>query len=228
LLSHHSLTLSHIAHTITIIKRIEYRRLESPDELEDVYRLRYQAFRREGFIEESAEQRCVDPLDFVDNQYVFGLYLDGKLISSIRLHVLDKNHRQSPSMLVYSDKLDPMLDSGKVLIDPSRFCVDYESSKKYRALPYATLRLPSMASIHFEADQCLTMVRKDHAAFYRKVYQSRQIGESRNYPKVSFQVGLYSTEISKIRTEVLGRYPFFKASIQEKESLFDKESLETL
>jgi hypothetical protein len=68
------------------------------------------------------------------------------------------------------------------------------------------------------------MVRKEHAAFYKKIYQSKPIGETRSlYPYVNFEVGLYSTNIDEIRENVLTQYPFFRSSEQEKASLFDKK-----
>lgn len=207
------------------IEKIEYRRLETPEELEGVFRLRYRAFRRENFIEANTEQRCTDPLDFTENSFILGLFLEGNLVSSIRLHVLDENHRECPSMMVYSDKIDPLLDSGNTIIDLSRFCTDFETSKKYRALPFATIRLASMAALYFKADHGLTMVRKEHAVFYKKIYQSSQIGQTRNlFPYANFEVGLYCTDIEKIRNQVLNRYPFFKASAIEKELLFNREN----
>ncbi len=206
------------------IKRVEYRRLEKPEELEEAYSLRYKSYRRENLIAESPEQRFEDHLDTVDNTHIFGLYLDQKIISSIRLHVLDKNNRQSPSLLVFEDKLRPMLNDGKVIVDPSRFCTDYEASRKYRALPYATLRLAGMAVLYFNADHCLTMVRNEHAAFYKKIYNSVQIGETRPYKSVNFQVALYCADAKIIRANVARRYPFFKANLDEIASLFVRKN----
>lgn len=210
---------------IDFIDKIEYRRLETPEELEEVFRLRYRAFRRENFIEAKTDQRCPDPLDFTENSYILGLFLEDKLVSSIRLHVLDENHRECPSMMIYSDKLEPLLDSGKTIIDLSRFCTDFETSKKHRALPFATIRLASMAALYFKADHGLTMVREEHAVFYKKIYQSRQIGEARSSrPYANYDISLYCTDIERIRNQVLKRYPFFMASADENELLFNKES----
>ncbi|MGB0866612.1 MAG: N-acyl amino acid synthase FeeM domain-containing protein [Granulosicoccaceae bacterium] len=208
------------------VDRIDYVRMESSEQLEEVYRLRYDAYRREDFIEANAERRCLDPFDETDNHLIYGLYLEGKLISSIRIHVLDKMRRESPSTLIYGDTLNPLLDQNKIMIDPTRFTADLEASKKYKALPYATLRIASMASVYFDADYCLSCIRPEHAAFYKKVYRSTQIGDIRYFPKVKFGVVLYKADAKNIRQDVWQRYPFFRAKRGEDDYLFGPQKLQ--
>lgn len=202
------------------VDRIDYTRMETPEQLDEVYRLRYDAYRREDFIEANPERRCLDPFDQADNCMIYGLYLDGKLISSIRFHILDRERRESPSMLMYPELLSPMLDQGLVMIDPTRFTADLEASKTFKGLPYATLRIASMASVYFDADYCLSCIRPEHAAFYRKVFRSEQIGDTRFFPKVKFGVELYRAQVKQIRGDVWARYPFFRANRGEDVRLF--------
>lgn len=206
-----------------LLESIEYRRMETPDQLEDVFRLRYDAYRREQFIEENAEKHCTDPLDKTPNNTIFGVYLHGKLLSSLRIHVLNRTQRESPSNLVFGDKVDPMLDAGKIIIDPSRFVADQAVSRKYRALPYLTLRLAGMATLYYEADHCLSLVRPEHAAFYKKIYRSEKIGEERRFPSINFPVELYCADAKAIRVDVGQRYPFLKATPSELRQVFSTE-----
>ena len=201
------------------VDRIDYQKMQTPEQLEDVYRLRYDAYRREEFIDANADMRCVDPFDQTPNHAVYGLYLEGKLISSLRVHVLNKKYRESPSSLIFSDTLDPLMDRNKVLIDPTRFTTNLDASRKYKALPYATVRVAAMASAYHNADYCLSCIRPEHAAFYKKVCRSEQIGEVRYFPKVNFPVVLYAATKS-ICENVWQRYPFFLAKNGEAERLF--------
>jgi hypothetical protein len=70
-----------------LLDRIEYRRADSAAQREAIFRLRYQAYMRDGTIAPSAEEMFSDPYDERGNVYLFGLYLDGVLASSLRLHV---------------------------------------------------------------------------------------------------------------------------------------------
>ena len=75
------------------------------------------------------------------NAWIFGVYVDGELASSIRLHVA---HRQSPvlpALNVFSDLLSPEIAAGKTIIDPTRFVIDRTASRRYPELCYVTTRL---------------------------------------------------------------------------------------
>src|SRR3979409_2673981 len=78
-----------------LLERVDYRRMETPEEREAVFRLRYSAYLREGAIQPNASERFAAPLDDTSNAWIFGVYIDGELASSIRLHVAT---RQSPDL----------------------------------------------------------------------------------------------------------------------------------
>jgi hypothetical protein len=60
-----------------LLDRIEYRRADSAAQREAIFRLRYQAYMRDGTIAPSADRMFSDPYDDRGNVYLFGLYLDG-------------------------------------------------------------------------------------------------------------------------------------------------------
>src|ERR1700733_16238680 len=107
-----------------LVSRIECRRADSAAEREAIFRLRYQAYLREGAISPDPSGRFTDADDEADNAYIFGLYVDGELASSLRLHIGSKDHPDFPSLHVFPDILQPLLDAGRVLIDSTRFVAD--------------------------------------------------------------------------------------------------------
>jgi hypothetical protein len=161
-------------------------------------------------------------LDDAPNGMTFGVHIDGELVSSIRLHYMSPAHRQSPSMKVFPDVLGPMLDKGDRFIDPSRFTSDYEASLAYPALPFLTLRIAVMATVHFRATMCLSLVRPEHTAFYRRVFQSEDIaGSVRTYPGLAFPVSLFGARVEERRHHsIFSRYPFFMSTEDERQKLF--------
>jgi arginyl-tRNA synthetase len=116
-----------------------------------VYRLRYEAYRREEFVPMNDAGIVVDDLETVPNGMSFGVHIDGELVSSIRIHHVSEQYPFGPSMKSCPDILLPLLARGQTFIDPSRFTADYEASLAYPALPFLTLRIAVMASI---AQQC--------------------------------------------------------------------------
>src|SRR6185369_3512743 len=97
-----------------LLHRLDCRVAETPEEREPIFRLRYEAYLREGAISPNAAGTFTDPYDDLPNARIFGLYLDGALASSIRIHVTSPDHADFPSYHVFEDLLDPELAAGRV------------------------------------------------------------------------------------------------------------------
>lgn len=205
-----------------LLERTEYRRCNKGEDLEDIYRLRYKAYRTHGVVPEMPISSIHDDLDEADNVHRFGVYVDQQLVSTLRIHVLDRDHQAGPSTQAFGDIVHPMIDRGDTLIDPSRFAADPEWSKIYPQIPYITLRLAGMACFFFEAPYCLSTIREDHAAFYKRIYNSQKLGEARGYPGVFTRVELYCADVDAIRERSFQRFPFFFATRNEQRMMFGR------
>lgn len=205
---------------LDILDRVEYSRVSTDSVDHPIYRLRYEAYRREESVPLNDAGIVADDLDGVANAMSFGVHIDGELVSSVRLHHLSKEQPYSPSMTVYPEILGPLLERGQTFIDPSRFTADYEASLAYPALPFLTLRIAVMASMHFDADCCLALVRPEHAAFYRRIFGSEEMGGQRAYPGLAFPVKLYGAYVDTKLPTTLRRYPFFHSAEEERGKLF--------
>jgi hypothetical protein len=71
-------------------------------------------------------------------------------------------------------------------------------------LPFLTLRVAAMASVHFNADLCLALVRPEHGPFYKRVFGSEIMSDVRTYPGLHFPVALFGAPVENIRTKVAG------------------------
>ena len=207
---------------LEILDDVSYARVDAGVIDDPIYKLRYRAYRREGFMDHNAEEICIDDLDETANAMSFGIYIKGQLVSSIRLHHLTPEHRRSPSMKVCPDILEPLIDAGKTFIDPSRFTADNEASLAYPALPFLTLRVAAMASVHFDANQCLALVRPEHGPFYKRVFGSEVMSDVRSYPGLHFPVALFGAAVDSIRSRVAQRFPFFLSTSEERQQLFNQ------
>lgn len=209
-----------------VLDQVSYARVD-PSVIDDpIYKLRYRAYTREGFMDHNPEEVCIDDLDEVRNGMSFGVYIKGELVSSIRLHLVTPQNRMSPSMKVFSDILGPMLDQGMTFVDPSRFTADHEASQAYPALPFLTLRIAAMASVYFDVSQCLAIVRPEHGPFYKRVFGSEPLADARSYPGLYFPVALFGARVESIRSRVAQRFPFFISTAEERQQLFSQLVME--
>ena len=207
------------------LQEADYRLATSREDRHDVYKMRYDAYLREGAIEENNTGLFHDDYDDMENCWIFSISIDGKPISSIRLHVISKQCRKGPALDVFPDIVSPMIESGKVLIDPTRFVADEEATQEYPELPYLTLRAACMASEYFEADYCLATVRREHAAFYKRVFRSQLLCEPRPYPTLTKPICLMKADVSEIRDKLMRRYPIFESSLTERRMIFEQNPL---
>ena len=204
------------------LDQVDYRLAQTPEQKDEIYRLRYRAYLREGAIQPSPDGRVIDQFEDAPNAWTFGVYFQGELYSSIRVSVLTSEWRMSPSVELFGDVLHPKLDKGMVIIDSTRFVADPEKARNFPELPYVTVRLGSMAGVHFNADYGLAIVRPEHQAFYRRVFLHETWCEPRLYPGLVKPVGLMAAHLPTVRDKVLARYPFLRSSAFERRTLFDR------
>ncbi|BBD39517.1 hypothetical protein Amn_43970 [Aminobacter sp. Y103A] len=216
---------SFASHVSSLLERAEYRRCDKGEDLEDIYRLRYKSYRLSDMVSENPDHTIHDDLDDAENCYKFGIYIDGQLVSTLRIHHACRETPASPSTTVYGDILRPQLAAGANFVDPSRFAADPDWSRVYPQIPYLTLRLAGMACFYFDAPYCLSTIRPEHAGFYRRIYKSEQIGELRDYPGLNYQVVLYRADVNSIRERSFQRFPFFKSTPMEQRLMFSRQPM---
>ncbi len=204
-----------------LLEQVDYRLALTREEKEQIYNLRYRAYLREGAVKESPEQRVTDQYDDLPNSWTFGVYFAGELYSSVRISLLTSEYRQSCSAEAFGEILLPMLDQGKVIVDPARFVADPDKVRRLPELPYVTLRLAYMACEYFNADLGLAIVRAEHQAFYRRVFLHETIAEPRMFPGLLKPVGLMAADFPRLKEKVFERYPMMRSTAFERRMLFD-------
>ncbi|SEP77445.1 hypothetical protein SAMN05216548_101459 [Faunimonas pinastri] len=205
-----------------LLERVDYRLAVTPEEKEAVYRLRYQAYLREGAIGPSFVKKLADRFEDSPNGYTFGVYIDGELASSLRIHVASQENSDTPAVDAFADILMPEIEAGKTIIDNNRFVADHNFSRAFPALPYVTVRLGYMASKFFDATLGLATVRKEHQAFYKRFFGFTSLAEPRFYPTLTKPLGLMSIYQPEVRDHAAKRYPFFWSSYTERRMLFER------
>ena len=204
---------------------IEYRVATAPDELDEIYRLRYRAYLREGAIEPNRSHSFTDDYDRLDNCWIFGIHAEDQLVSSIRLHVLSKERRKGPALDVFPDIVGPMIDAGQVIVDPTRFVSDEAANRKYPELAFITMRVPCMACLAFDADYCFATVRAEHAPFYERIFDAKALCEPRPYPTLKYPICVMRIDVEKMRDILIARHSVFQSTVAEWQMVFENAEL---
>lgn len=204
--------------------RIEWAHAETSEERQAIFRLRYQAYLRGGMIAANPFERFTDAADGAENAYLFGVYIDGKLASSLRLHIGSKDHPDVPSLEVFPDVLQPLLGAGKVIIDCTCLVADERLSRQYPVLPYITLRPCILATEYFTGDDLLAAVRSEHQAFYRRAFNYRVLCEPRQHPQLTKPLSLMTLNFPMAANQLYEKYPFLRSSAFERDRFFAAES----
>ncbi len=213
---------SFIDRVFDLVERVDYRLAESQADRDAVFRLRHDAYLREGAIAPALSRRFTDAMDERDNAWIFGVFLDGRLASSIRLHIAADRRGDLPAMDVFGDVLGPQIEAGRTIIDPTRFVADAAMARRYPQLPYVTVRLAWAACEWFGADELLATVRAEHMAFYKRTFGHQPVGDCRPYPQLAKPIGLMTLNYPEERDRVRRKYPFFRSTAFERRMLFQR------
>jgi hypothetical protein len=206
------------------LDRIDYRLAETEADKEAIYRLRYRAYSREGAIEPRIDRRLTDRFDNLPNSWIFGVYFDGELASSIRIGVATEANPATPAVDAFGDLLERELARGKVIVDPNRFVADPLRKDKFPELPYLTVRLGYVACAYFNADIGTATVRQEHQAFYSRVFLQRPLCAPRPYPTLTKPLCLMAADYLSVREQIFERYPCFRSSYFERRMLFERRT----
>jgi hypothetical protein len=217
-------TLSFSERVTHLLERVDYRRADSDEEREAIFRLRYDAYVREGAVKSALIERVADSYDEARNAWTFGLYIDDQLASSFRMHVTSPGYPDLPATRVFSDMLAPEIEAGRTIIDPTRFVADHAVARRHPELPYVTVRLGYMAAEFFAADFVLATVRAEHQGFYKRVFGHKQVCPPRPYPALEKPNSLMMLHYPPARVQIAQRYPFFRSTLFERRMLFERQA----
>jgi hypothetical protein len=205
-----------------LLEKLHYRTIVSDEDLDEVLRLRYDAYLREGAITPNSDTRLIDRYDDLDNAANIGVYHNDSLIAAMRIHFLSKPDDMSPSLTAFEDVLRPHLEAGKRMVDPNRFVVDYETARKFPHLAYVTMRLSVIASAYFDAHYSIASIRMEHRAFYKRSFFATPAAPPRLYPGLTKKLCLMMVDYGNDREKIVARSSFYESTQEEQVALFGR------
>ena len=206
------------------MKRVEYRRADKVDEKEAIYRMRHEAYTRERSIEPNASGLFCDPEDETPNVWLIGVFIDGVLASSIRLHVASRPEQYLPVTQNFPDIILPRLRAGDVLIDATRQTSRLEFTRTYPFLTYITMRLVFVAEEHFGGDFITAACRPENQAAFRRLCGFVNWAPPRPYPPLARPQALMGYDCKAKGRATRERYPFVPSTAALRRALFERSS----
>lgn len=217
-------TSAFAARIANLLEKIEFRRADTREQKEEIFRMRYEAYSREGFIDPNPERMFTDPDDLAPNAWLIAIYIEKALAASIRLHVAAAPQHLLPASKAFPDVILPRLAGGEMIIDASRMTSRLEFARAYPFLPYVAIRSAFIAVDHFGADYISAACRPEYIGAYRRMGDLVAWAPPRPYPPLTRLQALLAFECERMRATVRQRYPFLYSSPETQQALFGRSS----
>jgi hypothetical protein len=201
---------------------IEYRKITTSKEIEDVQRLRYEAYSRENNVFSDKSFFRGDKYDNEKNAEIFGLYIEGRIASSLRIHRVTPDTPQTPSASYFPEFFMTRLARGDSFLEPTRLVASEEFGKRFPTLHFMTMRVAFMATVHYEMPFILCSVRAEHGPYYRRYFGMEPEVIGKTVPTISVPANLYMVNVPEKREVMERRLPFMTSTEEERLALFDE------
>lgn len=209
---------------IRILERTEYRRADTQEEKAAIFRMRHEAYARNGSIEVRPSGMFHDAFDESPNVWLMGVFIDGELASSIRIHVSASLDVPLPAATRFSDLIGPHLREKRCVIDISRHVNRLEFTRRFPEMPYITVRPNFLAEQYFEADYITAAVRTANQLAFKRMFAAIPWSTPREYPPLSGLWALMAYDCKGLKTKTYQRYPFYIGGSGELRGLFGHSS----
>jgi hypothetical protein len=178
---------------------IEIVKAKTESDFRAIGGLRYRCYRAEGLIDETRDEMFLDQFDHAEGALVYAVYLKGRIVSSIRLHVLNEEAASSATFEAFPDVLGPMIASGMTLVDGARFVVDPTIGSTRLSIAWQTLKICLRVADEIDADYGVAAVQPSHVHLYQKIYNFSQIAEPRDYCMLNTKLALIGVDLRRQR-----------------------------
>lgn len=183
---------------------------QTPEDLRNVYQLRYECYRRDESIAPHEEERFCDRYDEMPNHFSFLARMgSADPIGTVRISVVrpETGWHTAPSHSVFGDHPAFQRIAQESFVEASRLCF------RHRANRDALMRVVSyMAALadFYEAAWLVACPRVEHSPIYEKLFGFVRLAEPRQYVGVKFE-----TTLLAISREQLDRYTNGTKSMDE-------------
>lgn len=187
--------------------------------LEEAGQLRYRAYRAAGLIPQGSSTTLRDAHDLESHARTHLLLRDGVPVASVRSSVWCQRYgwRPTEAHRLYPAELEQHVGPKGAFLESNRFVIDPDLDRKSSALAQLLLfRIQDLSAVEDACDVVVTLVRKMHAPFYRRMLGFEQLAEPRSVDWLESEVVLLATTQSRSR-EVVTRKGMPPCTDEERE-----------
>jgi hypothetical protein len=170
----------------------------TPDEREQVYRLRYACYRRDQSISERKDAQFSDRFDELPNSFSFLVRTrQQEPAATVRISVVRKalGWHDTPAQHVYSDHSGLQEMAAEGFVEASRLCFAQQARRD--AFVRLVGHMAALASF-YEAGWLVACPRVEHAASYQRMFGFKPLAPPRQYFGVAFETQLLATRREEI------------------------------
>jgi hypothetical protein len=207
-----------------LLNRVQYRRADNARDKEAIFRLRHESYTRGGYIKPNPTGCFTDPDDETPNAWLIGVFIDGVLASSIRLHIASRPEHFLPVARGFPDIIGPRLAAGDLIIDASRQTSRLEFARTYPFLTYITMRTVFIAEDHFDGDFVTAACRPEYQGAFRRLCGFVNWCAPRPYPPLAHKQALMGYDCRANHVVTRERYTFVPSTRALQRELFSRGS----
>jgi hypothetical protein len=201
---------------------LRVKRVHSETLRDEVYELRYRAYRREEAIAACPSQRFVDKYDGQPNHILWALTEHERVIGSIRTTWYDPTERWTiPEMEGYGEDVSRIVPQHAKILSGNRFVTEPDRSERSSLSALLLLRY-HMVVAKQRAQYALAAVRMNHLPFYKRVLRLERASEGRVYPGLSSIMYLTACRFEENILDVYERTPLLRPHGYERMLLDDR------
>jgi hypothetical protein len=208
-----------------LLKRVTCKVARSHRERDAIFKLRYRSYFRAGTISENSFERYIEAADHARNSHLIGLYVDRKLVSSLRVQISSAITRKFASLELFPHILEPFLEGNRTVVDMSCVATDgvLARSWSYNLLPYVVLRSWIIAAEHFKADYIAAAAQPQHQIFYTRALGCKLHPEVRPEAHRLTSSGLITLNFAHSAKRLYESLPFLRSTPYERQQLFERD-----
>jgi hypothetical protein len=165
-----------------------------------------------------------DEADDTPNAWLIGIYVEGVLASTIRLHLAWRPEHLLPVSESFADIIEPRLKAGEMLLDATRHSSRLEFTRAYPFLPYVTMRPGFLAEDYFGVDFITGTCRAEYQPAFRRMYGAVNWSSPRPYPPLTREHALMGYDCKAKWRATRERYSFLRSNPDEQVRLFGQSS----
>jgi len=205
-------------------QRLACKAAKSYVERDAIFKLRYQSYLRAEVISQNSFGRYIEAADHAPNTYLVGLYLDGKLVSSLRLQIGSPSTPNIASLRLFPHLVQPLLRSSRSVVEMNCVATDTGLCGPNLWSPYLTLRPWILAAEHFNADYMVAVIRPQHRPFYQRALGCELPADFRRPPHRLGPVALATLDFAASAERLYENLRFLRSTPYERHGLFEHET----